>query len=534
MLRSTASVLVTCLFTAVACAQEGAATPPATGSGLTSPRDRAEQPPPSVRPPIANRPPVSPPIAPWPPITPPIAPRPPVMPPIAPRPPIMPPPPSASTVDPARELLITDVSVVDDPVLTDATTTPPGAWSFRALVEGMVGAQAAPDLVLGWLRTWERDQTINGFKVPARPQLRALVTEPWLARSGGKRLDLSNAPFRLLAIVNRIDLRSDGGGYGGGGVIGGPIRAADAPADGVAQRPIAPSPDMPPVMPPPARPLHAGEGRFVFGLLDPQGRPMSFTVILEYQLPAADDREVLGWARSWHQLGQVPFGPRYNRLLSMITRRFTRRGAAPARPHGSALNQVRTNEVALTSPWELREFTLDAKAPTLAPATVKQTPDASLNGSPALADLINQNEAMILAGRFLVPAKVLGGASPVDRPWSAAGVKSSDARHLLAVNTCSGCHQAETGTAFLHVGVRAAGQRAQLSGFLTGTTVRDPISGEPRSFADLKRRADDLEALRGGGPVPVPVPGVAAGAAPGAADGAANGAATLAPGVRIH
>src|SRR5690606_792741 len=117
--------------------------------------------------------------------------------------------------------------------------------------------------------------------------------------SGGRRLDLSKAPFRLLAIVNRIDLRSDGGGYGGGGVIGGPIRAADAPGAMIApDAMIAPAP----------MPVHAGEGRFVFGVLDPQGRPLPFTVIFEYELPASDPREVLGWARSWHALGEVPFG----------------------------------------------------------------------------------------------------------------------------------------------------------------------------------------------------------------------------------
>ena len=406
---------------------------------------------------------------------------PPVMPPITP-----PPPPPPVTVDPARELMITHLSVVEDKALTDGATSPPGAWSFRALMEGVAGPRDASAMVLAWLRTWERDQTVNGFRVPARPQMRTLVTEPWLRRSGGARLDLAKAPFRLLAIVNRIDLR--------GGT--------------------------------PYAPTSAGEGRFVFGVLGPAGEPLSFTVILEYGLPAADPQAVQGWARSWHALGQVPFGARYNRLLATLTQRFTRKGAAPAKPNGSALNQLRTNEIAVGSPWELREFALDKATGRLAPATVKQTPDASLNGTAGLADLINKNQASILAGQFVVPARLLGGASPVDSVWNAAGIKSLQARHLFALNTCSGCHQAETATGFVHVGPRAAGQVAPLSGFLTGVTVTDPVNGQRRRFADLRRRQDDLVALLSGtGVVPLPAPAVG---------GVPDGSSALAPAARVH
>jgi len=49
--------------------------------------------------------------------------------------------------------------------------------------------------------------------------------------------------------------------------------------------------------------------------------------------------------------------------LSSATREYDRpvvvRNAAPTKGNGSAINQIRTNEIALRSPWELREFTLD-------------------------------------------------------------------------------------------------------------------------------------------------------------------------------
>ncbi|MCO5170548.1 MAG: hypothetical protein M9894_29795 [Planctomycetes bacterium] len=411
------------------------------------------------------------------------------------------------TIDPARVLMITDLSVVEDPALTDATTTPPGAWTFRALVEAMAGPRDPADLVLEWLRTWETDQTINGHVVGARAQMRTLVTDPWLARSGGRRLDLAQAPFRLLAIVNRMDLRGSSG-YGAGGGAAAPV-AARLTAPAVVARP--------------APRLHAGEGRFVFGVLGPQGEALPFTVIFEYELPAADPAEVLGWARSWAQLNQVPFGARYNRLLARITDRFARAGAAPGKPQGSALNQVRTNENALSRVWELREFVLQSRQASLAPATVKQTPDLAFNQTPELADLVNGNEAALLAGAFVVPGRLLGGSSIVLGVWNAPGIRSAEARHAFALNTCGGCHQAETGTPFLHVGVREPGQAAPLSGFLTGATVPDPVTGQPRRFADLEHRAADLARLLGGAaPAPAPVAGVA------------DGSATLAPAVRVH
>ena len=64
--------------------------------------------------------------------------------------------------------------------------------------------------------------------------------------------------------------------------------------------------------------------------------------------------------------------------------------------------------------------------------------------------------------------------------------------HSFALNTCSGCHQAETGAPFLHVGSRFPGEPTPLSGFLTGITVTDPISGALRAFNDLQRRQQDL------------------------------------------
>lgn len=62
----------------------------------------------------------------------------------------------------------------------------------------------------------------------------------------------------------------------------------------------------------------------------------------------------------------------------------------------------------------------------------------------------------------------------------------------FSLNTCNGCHGGETNTAFLHIFPRFEGEQSSLSGFLTGTTVFDPETGEERRMAELRRRRELL------------------------------------------
>jgi hypothetical protein len=403
-------------------------------------------------------------------------------------------------VNVGSQLMITDLRVVEDPVRTNPRLGPKATWTFKYLIENMAGKQNPSDFAMQWLQQWETDQLVNGHVVPARPEIRRLVIEPWLKASGGRRLDLTKAPFKLLAIVNRMDLRRQ---------------------DGTTV-------------------ATAGEGRFVFGVLGADGKPLpplagdapgGFTVIFEYELTATKLDQLRDWAMRWAKLGDFPVGsPRYNQALEAVTRRFTDRGAAARKPNGSALNQVRSNELALGVPWELREFGIDAKSGRLTQRTVAATPDVlELNGTSALATLVNENEAAILDETFVVPTSHLAGSSLAgpfqltdfpdsanrtftateffapffDVPWSAAGIRSNDARHSFALNTCGGCHRNETGTAFLQIGFpsghklpKSLGQPAALAGFLTGIDTPDPVvPATTRSFGDLDRRKADLEAL---------------------------------------
>ena len=414
---------------------------------------------------------------------------------------------AAAQPQPARkintdsQLMITDLRVVEDPIRTNPRAGANATWTFKYLIENMAGKQDPSEFAMNWLKQWETDRLINGHIAPARPAIRQLVIEPWLKASGGRKLDLAKAPFKLLAIVNRMDLR-----------VHEDTRVATA-----------------------------GEGRFVFGVLGSDGKPLpplagdaagGFTVIFEYELVATKMDQLRDWAMRWAQLGEHPLGsPLYNQALERITRSFTDRNSAPAKPNGSSLNQVRTNELALGSLWELREFGIDAVSGQLQQRTTAVTPDVlTLNGTPALAELINNNEAALLNETF-VPSKEHLAASSIagpfqfsdfpnnsvgrtftaielfapfyDIPWSAAGIRSNEARHSFALNTCGGCHRSETGTGFLQIGFptnhklpRSLGTAAALAGFLTGIDTLDPVEpATTRRFGDLERRKADLEAL---------------------------------------
>jgi hypothetical protein len=362
-----------------------------------------------------------------------------------------------------KELMITDLSVIEDPSRTfdGCTGTPMGAWTFGKLMADMapVDADGGADtsgFMLNFLESWLVDQELNGFVSSARPSISQQIIEPWLARSGGQELDPAKAPFRLLAVVNRVDLRNTSEGPG----------------------------------------FSAGEGRFVFGLVDVENgcTPLEYTVIFEYGLPASDLEGVQNWALDWHQLGGEDFahhGGDYNSHLQGVTSQFAARGANPHKINGNAINQIRTNEISLGGPWELREFRLQADGQ-LAQVSCKQEPGAELRNSDDLADWVNDNADEVLNSTHTVPSDMLGPAAPVEGLWLQDMDVDPQVRHTFALNTCSGCHQAETGTPFLHVGTRSAGLATPLSGFLVGTEISDPVSGEPRVFNDLERRMLDL------------------------------------------
>jgi hypothetical protein len=388
-----------------------------------------------------------------------------------------------AAIDARRSLLIRDLSVVQDPTRTRGSCgqASMGPWSFGYLMEqiantpatGITGAQLARD----WLETWSRPQVVNGWTVRARPLVQTEILDDWIAASGGPGLplDLSRAPFRLLAIVNRIDLRSQSA-YGGTG---------------------------------------GGELRFVFMHMPTDCQPgRQFLVNFEFRVPFSGCLNLKAYARQWRLLSVLPIGtPVYNAVLQAITQQVVAAGAGVGMVNGSTLDQVRTNENRLDDTgdgldWELREFRLDPASRGLAMVPLSQTPDRTLNFSETVGDYVNLYASDIVAGDYLVPLQFPGGLpfragnrvyQLSSRHWDASPLRpivNREARHQFSLNTCNACHGRETATEFRHVGGAPFGTPAPLSAFLTGETVADPADTTPvRVFNDLERRATDLDAF---------------------------------------
>lgn len=446
----------------------------------------------------------------------------------------LPPPPG---LDPGNTLLITDLSVVQDKKRTfdicGNVGDPNGAWTFKTLMTNMANQSVTgvdpADFVEKWLSSWDQMHTINTFPVPERTKINSLVLDPWPRDAEGK-LDLDQSPMRLLAIVNRMDLRSTLAGppgYGGSNGI----------------------------------PIDGGEGRFVFGVVDRKKdggcSKMEFTVILEYGIPIHQCTAIRHFADEWMALGGIALGsPAFNPALQTITDQFTLAGAGgEKKPNGSAINQIRTNEIALTDGyegslvrdsasvlsrqaakrpskglWELREFHLEDDN-LLHIVSTKDTPHHTFNNTVFLGDHINSMTNALLNGTYSVPVfwqgkpfltgSTFNFSTDDHAVWDAPGIVDPDARHKFSLGTCNACHGGETRyngnplvtfpsgstpeTDFVHITPRDINIESHLSKFLTGTGTlsspstfkkADPIINAPeRLFGDLLRRQTDLGSL---------------------------------------
>lgn len=438
------------------------------------------------------------------------------------------PTPLAWDVDFDRELVIRDLSVVEDACRTtwnptvscDPSTV--GVWTFGALMTHMAGTTPPEQFVAEWLNTFETTQTINGFPVPPRNKVRENLIDPWLEASGchagdpivgpgACALDLKLAPFRLTAIVNRVDLSGPAYGAENPGearFVFGMLKLDNGDGKEVDPKEIDPKEidpkgeydgkggtggkkDPPPVFGPIAvaaepavlEPLDPGPGS---GQLE--GSPHKGTVILEYRIPPSE--KLFDWTERWHKLSNIPLGdPEFNQQLQKLTDVFSTTGADTSRPNlGSSIGQVRTNEISLSDDgiWELREFTLQDQglgfdAFGLRNDTTKQTPDDSMNGDPSLDSWMVANEPAIMDVDHVVPNGLMGGVSrETSFVWGTSAGIDPLARHHFAISTCNGCHTNATDTGFTHIGNRSLGSVAPLSNFLGVSPAPDPgLNGLP-------------------------------------------------------
>lgn len=371
-----------------------------------------------------------------------------------------------------------------------------GVWSFGHVMRQMAGGGSPETFTEEWLKLYTADQTsaeTNGFTVPSVSDAQEFIDD-WKAAGGGV-IDLDHPPFRLMAIVPRVDLRTGSSSpYGG------------SPHDG-------------------------GEMRLIFGAVDPSSpcQNIDFSVIVEYGVPMDTCAEIKAWAQGWRALSEMDMWndpEAYSAALEALTTQVTEAGAEPGNPNGSALNQLRSNELSLGNGnfWRIREF---HHAGLLVQATTAATPDRKFrNGEPTdykVFDALIADPSIPAAPLSMIdpssgsPVPFLGAEAIVGFPHDGPpwGSKSdhnfaietlSDQRQRRAMQTCSGCHGTETHTGQAHM-INPVNDN--ISPFLLGgdfnntnapVAVLDPVApiGSPgsktRSFFDLLRRQNDMNA----------------------------------------
>lgn len=320
-----------------------------------------------------------------------------------------------AVTDPFHQLVIVDPNVTgaaNDPAASNASD---GHFSFRYVLEQLSGCPNAStntacmsSFVNGWINQLGNDQTVNGFTVPAR--VASNLSQSWPKLSDGVTFDMSQAPFQLLAIVNRTDLHSTG----------------------------------------------LGEGRLVFGFVGPQTAPLVFqgpqlfTVIAEFLLPATTtlpNRKA--WVNAFFALPtaggfqQVCSGSPnpmcvYNNNLQTLTDPFIA---------AAQLLDFRTSDFILgpagtPPPWAWRQFLLQAASGQnqLVTGATPEVPDLTLNGSAAIGSFLAANAPQIRDGYVSLPQSFTGGEAFDFVPaWNFPTV---DATTLTSFSgrTCNGCH----------------------------------------------------------------------------------------------
>jgi hypothetical protein len=368
-----------------------------------------------------------------------------------------------------RELIALDPALVNGPGAANANGDAP--WSFRSQMQWLAGSTTdAARFTRAWLERWATTTDVGPALVQVRPRpgVRSRLIGAWLGPSSdvsaedgltasnlaasttygppSPGVSWADAPFRLLAIVNRVDLAT---------------RACSG---------------------------FAGELRYVYGIIDREtGQPLDATLILE--MPYPESRSAAAWALAWSELGSLS-RDEYGPALEALTREV-QAGVDPLRV------RLRSNEQALgeaaTPGWEMREFKLQIQGAQLelVQTPLEFTPRADADPA-VLADYVLGHAAEIRGSGASLPEELRAGAAEIssaDFSWRVLGVNDG-LRQAFSVQTCNGCHGGDTATLpFRHIAADASPNRpARLSRFLY-----DPeASGD-----ELRRRQERLDVLSG-------------------------------------
>ena len=366
--------------------------------------------------------------------------------------------PCAGSIDLFKELLVIDPAVLAS---SEARNDVAGAaFSFRSRLEELSeSADDAARFAVEWLESW-KSTTQVGLVAAVQPRfdVENILVEPW-KQAGG--YGMSFLPFRLIAIVNRLDLASSADGCTG----------------------------------------DAGEIRFVYTAVNPSlGNALAMTVIVEVPYPST--RSPRAWADAWHALPS-PASSSYVPALAALVR-DAMRDADPER------TRVRTNEIALgqsqNQPWELRQFALmraDGQA-SLAPTLIATTPRDDLDGSSSLGAWIEDHRDRLAKGvTDALAITMQAGASSMPEAnfrWTlASAVVPESVRHTFGLSTCNGCHGGERPADVLPFQHLAPGDAPNSAGYYdVRPTQRTRVSTflyDGHGGGELVRRAQSMASI---------------------------------------
>jgi hypothetical protein len=258
------------------------------------------------------------------------------------------------------------------------------------------------------------------------------TVEPWQG-------NLSDAPFQLLAIVNRMDQ-----------------------AHWVKEH----------------RKWEEAEVRFVYG--HKSNDSMEMTLIVEFVMRPLDWLEFWQLAGKWHALGRVADKEFLNGL----------REALRASHYKNPLRvRIRTN-LNESGPWSMSEWDLDRTTrvregePLERSYLEDQISDKFIRASPGTDDYKKYTvklwpDVSSMSGPhhikidpdFLHKEATPYGAQPNGPPGMPTPKNfcaTTPTRNALALERCTGCHMTESATPFTHISNRPKGGSSVLSGFLTG------------------------------------------------------------------
>lgn len=336
------------------------------------------------------------------------------------------------TVDALKELEIVDDTVMNDGAAKNASD---GALGFRHIIETVAGRpEGASPLTLAWLADWAPPS----FTCDWLRRRTENACDATCGNCAGRTLDLAVAPFRLIAVSNRVDLVDEGSGPGEGRLV---FAATQGSAD------------------------------------DDASAPLPLTVIFEFRL----EGDASSWASRWHQLAaHSEMDAGYIADLAQIVGDFATT---------TTLGQARVNDEWSNSKGLLREFHLESAGaqPRLIASGLNRTPSHVLDGAPALTAFLNENRAAILDDSYELPTALLADRVELGLPWSLPGADPT-AGPAFARGTCDGCHGSlqPTLAGGFHVSPFGRGS-TKLSRFLL-----DPAN---RTGDELARRATVMRRL---------------------------------------